>query len=92
MMKNPLADSGCVFDLAEIFLNKLSVKRCDVGGVNKCLRFDKKCRNPDSELTWAVIRPRFSLCKSVWLHDEFAHGGIVFKSSSNLEIVNRLIM
>lgn len=36
-------------------------------------------------VTWAVTRPRFSLCRSVWLHDEFAHGAIVFKSSSNLQ-------
>lgn len=40
-----------------------------------------------SILTWAVTRPRFSLCKSVWLHDEFAHGAIVLRSSSNLSIV-----
>ena len=35
-------------------------------------------------LTCADTRPRFSLCKSVWLHGELAQGAIVFKSSSNL--------
>lgn len=38
----------------------------------------------NSRLTCAVTRPRLSLSKSVWLHDEFAHGAMVFKSSSNL--------
>lgn len=37
-------------------------------------------------VTCAVRRPRFSLGKSVWLHDEFAHGAIVFRSSSNLQL------